>query len=166
MNKMKITFSDELSKLHAQPVEIVDTCDDIAEIESEMSLYEYFTARNCMQLSIGFAKLYPDGEIVSIFNVVGTQKMLIHSGFLMNGQVFDIEGAHELTKWSERWARGMQVEVEIYAAHVWKKLELYVVPGSDDFGDITAAQLVSLTDFDSIVHSIGKSSISHEGRAR
>jgi hypothetical protein len=102
-------FSEELKSLHAGDVIFRD---EEFGIDVWMSVHELFTARACDELAVALAELIDGGDVVEIRTAGDWPgNLLLHAGVHRDDRVYDIEGAHEIDEWIERWGRGMDIEV-------------------------------------------------------
>lgn len=101
--------SSELKCLHSSDAEF---CDIELGVDVVVSLHEMYTSRACDELAVALAELVEGGEVIQV-RTAGDWPggLLLHAGVHRDDWVYDIEGAHEVDEWIDRWGRGMDIEV-------------------------------------------------------
>ncbi len=104
--------SSELQELLCRDVRF---CDDEFGVEVVLSVHEMYTARACDELAVALAELVEGSEVIQV-RTAGEWPggLLLHAGVHRDDIVYDIEGAHEIDEWIDRWGRGMEIEVKMF----------------------------------------------------
>ena len=101
--------SSELQALLCREVEFID---DEFGIKVLLSVHEMYTSRACDELAVALCELVEGSSIIQV-KTAGEWPggLLLHAGVQRDDVVYDIEGAHDVDEWIDRWGRGMDIEV-------------------------------------------------------